>query len=200
MRWPKLSAIVLGLAAILAARTGYAGDPFYGLAMFGGTQYHSDEIWHTSENLDWREIQVRPLLGTHMTDRWDVWAEAKLGYIEWEYDQDSAEAGEGSPHSIEAGIMGKTSYDVLRAGRWSLYGDLGVGVGWMSDTPDTNLVDTGILGFLDYGLGVKFRTERGFIFKLGPNFHHRSSLTAVDAGVNSYGVMLSIAYQSRPRM
>jgi hypothetical protein len=193
MRWPKLGAVTLGFAVILAAGTCHGGDTFYGLALFGGTQYHADEIWHTSENLDWQEIQVRPFLGIHRSDRWDVWAEANLGYIEWEHDRDSAAAGEGCPYSIEAGVMGMTSYDVLRVGRWSLYGELGVGVGWMSETPDTNLVDTGILGFLDYGLGVKFRTERGFIFKLGPNFHHRSSLTAVDAGVNSYGVMLSIA-------
>jgi hypothetical protein len=193
MRWPTMSALILGVGAILAATTCPAADAFYGLAVFGGTQYDSDEIWHTSENLDWREIGVRPFLGTHKTDRWDLWVEANLEYIEWEDEPGYAAAGEEIPFSIEAGLIGMTSYDVLKQGPWSLYGELGVGVGWLSETPDKNLVDTGILGFLDYGLGVKARTESGYIFKLGAKFHHRSCLTSVDAGVNSYGVTLSLA-------
>jgi hypothetical protein len=193
MRQSTWIALAVGLAALLAARTCPAGDTFYGLNVFGGTQYHSDPVWHTSENLDWREIQARPFFGMHKTDRWDLWLEARLGYIEWEAKPSFDGYEELHPYSIQAGLTGMTSYDVLKIGRWRLYGELGVGVGWMSDTPDPNLVDNGILGFLDYGFGLKFRTEGGFIFKLGPNFHHRSCLTTVDAGVNSYGVLLGVA-------
>jgi len=192
MRWPTLSALILGIGTILTAKVCPAGDLFYGMSVFGGAQYDSDEIWHTEKHRDWREIQVRPLVGIHKTDRWDLWVEGSLGYIEWEDEPEAVNAGE-VPYSIEAGVIGMTSYDVLKKGPWSLYGELGVGVGWMSETPDTNLVDTGILGFLDYGLGVKARTESGYIFKLGPRFHHRSCLTSVDAGLNSYGVMLGVA-------
>ena len=192
MRRPTLCALVIGFAAVLAAKTSFAGDTFYGLAVFGGTQYHADEIWHTESHRDWWEVQARPFVGVHKTDRWDLWIEADFGYIEWEDAPEAVRAGE-LPYSIQAGVTGATSYDVLKMGRWSLYGELGVGVGWMSETPDENLVDDGILGFLDYGFGLKFRTEGGLIVKLGPNFHHRSCLTTVDAGVNSYGLLLSVA-------
>jgi hypothetical protein len=192
MRWPTLSALFLGFAAIFAAGNCSAEEGFYGLSVFGGGQYRSDSIWHTSENYDWREIQVRPVVGWHKTDNWDLWVEGNLGYIAWEDQTGSAEPGEESQHSLEAGVTGMTSYDVLKKGGWSLYGELGVGIGWMSNTPDPHLADNGVLGFLDYGLGVKFRTESGFAFKLGPRFHHRSCLFTRDAGMNSYFVMLSI--------
>ena len=38
-----------------------------------------------------------------------------------------------------------TSYDFVSGRSWSLFGELGVGLGWMSDTPDEHVVDTGIL-------------------------------------------------------
>jgi hypothetical protein len=120
---------------------------------------------------------------------------ASLGYIDWEDDPDGVQPAKAD-HSIEAGVFGMTSYDLLKQGPWSLFGELGVGVGWMSETPDENLVDTGVLGFLDYGLGIKARTTGGFIFKLAGRFHHRSCLTSVDAGMNSYGVVLSVAREN----
>jgi hypothetical protein len=191
MRRAGAIALLAGLAALLAAGPVLAADQFFGLGVFGGTQYHDDPVWHTESHRDWREISVRPVLGIHRTDRWDLWLEGNLGYIEWDDAPEAVNAGE-LDYSIEAGLMGMTSYDVLRYGRGSLYGELGAGVGWMSETPDTNLVDSGVLGFLDYGLGMKWRTEGGLGFKLGARFHHRSCLTTVDAGVNSYGVMLSV--------
>jgi len=63
----------------------------------------------------------------------------------------------------------------------------------MSATPDTNLVGDNILGFLDYEIGIKLRTKQGSMIKVGPRFHHRSSLVDVDAGMNSYGFAFSLA-------
>jgi hypothetical protein len=150
--------------------------------MLGGTQWHGDPIWYVTDKYDWWYFSVRPLVGIHRTERWDLWLEGNLGYS----------ALEDDPDAVELGALGMTSYDFLSAGRWSLFGELGVGLGWMSDTPDEHVVDTGVLGFLDYGLGVKVRTERGLVVKLGPRFHHRSSLLKDDAGMNTYGVMLSV--------
>ena len=182
MRFHKMCALIALLTLTLAAATCRAADSYFGLSMLGGTQWHGDPIWYVTDKYDWWYFSVRPLVGIHRTERWDLWLEGNLGYS----------ALEDDPDAVELGALGMTSYDFLSAGRWSLFGELGVGLGWMSDTPDEHVVDTGVLGFLDYGLGVKVRTERGLVVKLGPRFHHRSSLLKDDAGMNTYGVMLSV--------
>ena len=178
-----IAALVLALTALPARAAVSADTAFYGLGLFVGEQWHDDPIWHVSENFDWQELQIRPIAGRHRTERWDLWLEGNLTYIKLEDVQDS----------IELGVNVMTSYDALKYKGWSLFGELGVGVGWMSATPDTNLVGDSILGFLDYGFGVKLTTKQGYLFKLGPRFHHRSSLVAVDAGMNSYGLTVSVA-------
>ena len=183
MRWSVVIALILGLTAVPAVKICSANDTFYGLGAFGATQYHDDPIWHTTENFDWREYHVNPIAGTHLTDRWDVWVEGNLGYVDWDE----------VPDSLEVGASVLTSYDVLSHKGWSLFGEIGAGVGWMTNTPDENLVDNSLLGFLDYGFGVKARTKQGLVFKVGPRFHHRSGLFVVDAGMNGYGVMFSVS-------
>jgi len=114
-------------------------DSFYGLTVFVGRQYHDDPIWHVSGKFDWEELQIRPVAGQHRTERADLWLEGNFTYIRLE----------DIPDSIELGLSVMTSYDVLKYKRWSLFAELGVGMGWMSATPDVNLVGDNILGFLD---------------------------------------------------
>jgi hypothetical protein len=182
VRWSVVIALILGLTVVSAVKICSANETFYGLGAFGATQYHDDPIWHTTENFDWREYHINPIIGRHQTDRWDVWLEGNLGYVNWDE----------VPDSVEVGASVLTSYDVLSHKGWSLFGEIGAGVGWMTNTPDENLVDNSFLGFLDYGFGIKARTKQGFVFKVGPRFHHRSGLFVVDAGMNGYGVMFSV--------
>lgn len=182
MRWHIVGALTLILAAAPAVETCAAQDLFYGLGAFGATQNHDDPIWHTTENFDWREVHLNPVVGKHLSDRWDAWLEGNLGYVDWEEVQDS----------VEAGVSLMTSYDVFSHKGWGLYGEIGVGLGWMTNTPDQHLVDNSLLGFLDYGLGVKAKTRQGYVIKVGARFHHRSALFLRDAGMNGYGVMVSV--------
>ena len=84
------------------------------------------------------------------------------------------------------------SYDFLSHQGWSLFGEIGAGIGWLSYTPDPHIVDDFVLGFFEYGIGIKARTKQGFVIKIGPRFQHRSGLFVVDAGVNGYGIMFSV--------
>jgi len=182
MRWPIVGALILGLTVIPAVGTCSAGEKFYGLGGFAATQWHNDPIWYTSDNYDWQDYHLQPIVGIHQSPRWDVWLEGNLGYIHWEE----------PPDSLELGVILMNSYDVLSSGGWALYGEIGAGVGWLSYTPDPNIVDDSVLGFFDYGIGIKARTKQGYVIKIGPRFHHRSGLLVVDAGVTSYGIELSV--------
>ena len=187
VRWWLIAALALGFTVMSARETFSAeasfDDSFYGLTVFVGRQYHEDPIWHVSGKFDWEELQIRPVAGQHRTERADLWLEGNFTYIRLE----------DIPDSIELGLSVMTSYDVLKYKRWRLFAELGVGMGWMSATPDVNLVGDNILGFLDYGIGIKLRTKQGHMLKVGPRFHHRSSLVDVDAGMNSYGFAFSLA-------
>ena len=192
-RW-LIAVLVLGLTALSARETSAADAPpaltpatkqdalYYGLTVFVGEQWHNDPIWYTS-HYDWQEIQIRPVAGKHRTERWDLWLEGNLTYIKLE----------DLPESIELGIGVMNSYDVLPYKGWCLFGELGAGVGWMSASPDPHVVGDGVLGFLDYGIGIKLKTKQGYLFKIGPRFHHRSGLFVRDAGMNSYGLTVSVS-------
>ena len=183
MRWPIVSALILGLTAIPAVATSSASEKFYGLGAYAATKWPGDPIWYTtSEDFGWQEFHVNPIYGRRQTKRWDVWLEGNLGYVDWDT----------TPSSIELGVNIMNSYDVLSYKGWSLFGEIGAGIGWGSATPDPHIVDDFVLGFLDYGVGIKARTKQGVVFKIGPRFHHRSGLFVRDAGVNGYGIMLSV--------
>ena len=183
MRWPIVGVLVLGLAVIPAVATCSASDKFYGVGAYAATQWHEDPIWYTTENFDWREYHVNPIVGRHETDRWDVWLEGNVGYLRWDE----------VPDSLELGVSIMNSYVFLAHKGWSLFGEIGAGIGWLSYTPDPHIVDDSVLGFFEYGIGIKVRTKQGFVIKIGPRFHHRSALFLRDSGMNGYGVTFSVA-------
>ena len=183
MRLRVAVALIAGLTLTLAAARCPAADAYHGVSLFGGTQWHGDPVWYVSDTYDWQEVSVRPLLGLRKTKRWDLWLEGNLTYM----------ALEDDPDSVELGALGMTSYDLLHRDAWGLFAEIGVGLGWMSDSPDDHIVGPGVLGFFDYGLGVRFRTDGGLLVRLGPRFHHCSSLFRDDAGLNTYGLMFSVA-------
>jgi hypothetical protein len=182
MRWPIVSALILGLTIIPSVGTCSANEKFYGLGTFGATQWHEDPIWYTTDKYDWREFHIQPIVGRHQTRRWDAWLEGNVGYIQWD----------DTPDSLELGVILMNSYDFLSHRGWSLYGEIGAGVGWLHYTPDPHIVEDSVLGFFTYGVGIKARTKRGFVIKIGPRFEHRSGLFVVDAGVNGYGIEFSV--------
>ena len=182
MRWPIVSALLLGLTVIPAVATCATNDEFYGIGAYAATQWHEDPIWYTTEHFDWREYHINPIVGRHETNRWDVWLEGNVGYVMWDE----------LPDSLELGINIMNSYDFLAHKGWSLFGEIGAGIGWGSFTPDPHIVDDSVLGFFDYGIGIKARTKQGYVIKIGPRFHHRSGLFIRDAGVNGYGIMFSV--------
>jgi hypothetical protein len=185
MRWPIVSALVLGLTAVSAVESFSADNTFYGVGTFAATAWHDDPIWYTTnkEKYDWQEYHVNPIVGRHQSSRWDVWLEGNVGYIIWD----------DLPDSLELGVSLMNSYDFLTRRGWSLFGEIGAGIGWLSYTPDPHVVDDFVLGFFEYGIGIKARTKQGFVIKIGPRFQHRSGLFVVDAGVNGYGIMFSVS-------
>ena len=182
MRWPIVSALILGLTVIPSVATCSADEKFYGVGTYAATQWHEDPIWYTTANFDWREFHINPIVGRHQTHRWDVWLEGDVGYIRWDE----------TPDSLELGVSVMNSYDFFAHKGWSLFGEIGAGIGWLSYTPDPHIVDDAVLGFFEYGIGIKARTKQGYVIKIGPRFQHRSGLFVVDAGVNGYGIMFSV--------
>jgi hypothetical protein len=176
-------ALLACLTALLPVAARAADQSFFGVGGYAGLQYHDDPIWHVSGEYDWRDYQGSFLAGKHQTDRWDLWFEVTAGSVHWV---------QVIPDAIEVGATAMTSYDVLKSGGWRLYAELGGGFGWMTDTPDTDMVFDGVLGFIDYGLGIKIKLENGLTFKIGPRFHHRSGVMRPDTGMNSYGISCSI--------
>jgi hypothetical protein len=176
-------ALLVGLTALLPDATQAADRSFFGVGGYAGLQYANDPIWHVTKEYDWRDYQGSLIAGKHQTDRWDVWFEVTAGSVHWVQD---------IPDCTEVGATAMSSYDFLASGGWRLYGELGGGFGWMTDTPDTDMVFDSPLGFIDYGLGIKLKLKNGLTFKLGPRFHHRSALLVHDTGMNSYGLSFSI--------
>jgi len=182
MRWRIAGFLILGLTVIPAVANSSGKDTFFGVGTFTATQWHSDPIWYTTKNFDWREFHINPIVGRHQTDRWDAWLEGNVGFVQWDE----------TPDTLELGVSIMNSYDFLAHQGWSLFGEIGAGIGWVSFTPDPHIVDDSVIGFLDYGIGIKARTKQGYVIRIGPRFHHRSGLFVVDAGVNGYGIMFSV--------
>lgn len=168
---------ILGLAIlfIFNIQRAHASDTFYGIGILGGEQLKSDTLWHTSPNHNWQEFQIRPIYGKHMTKRWDLWIEGNLGYMRWKDGHDG----------IKLGALIMTDYDIIKYKDVNFYTEFGVGTGWMSYTSNTRMVRNNLLGFIDYGCGLEFQN-----IKLGPRFHHTSSMFGKDSGINTYGFMV----------
>lgn len=153
-----------------------ASDTFYGIGMYSGEQWKSATFIHVSPTYDWREFQLHPIYGQHLSDKWDIWFEGELGYIKW-----------NSNNSVMVGIMLMTSYDIVQYKNYNLFGELGVGVGWISYSPSINTLGHNPAGLIDLGAGVEYKN-----FRIGPRFHHTSSMFGKDAGINTFGCMLTI--------
>ena len=162
-------------------------DDFYrtfsGVGVYGGEQWQSSSnpIHHTSA-YNWQEFQIRPIYGKHMDNRWDLWLEGNLGYIKWK----------DHPGAVKLGVSVMTSYDVIKYKQYGLFGEFGLGFGWASYTPSTNILRNNVLGLIDVGMGVKTIMKNGFILKVGPHFQHSSAVLAHDTGINTFGIMVSI--------
>ena len=183
-----ISVIIISIMAfiVLVAEKCQASDfyrTFSGVGVYGGEQWQSpsNPIHHTSA-YNWQEFQIRPIYGKHMDNRWDLWLEGNLGYIKWK----------NHPGAIKLGANVMTSYDVVKYKQYGLFGEFGIGLGWASYTPSTNLLRNNVLGLIDVGMGVKTIMKKGFILKIGPRFHHSSAVLARDVGINTFGIMVSL--------
>ena len=170
--------VIVFFIALIVCKNCYANDTFYGVGVWGGEQCRSASFIHVSESYDWTEIQVRPVYGWHLDNRWDAWLEGEIGYIQW---------NEGSGYKL--GVMVLTGYDVIKGNNWSLFGEVGVGLGYNSYSPSRNTLGNNPTGLIDVGIGVEYKNIR-----LGPRFHHTSSFFGHDAGINTFGTMLTVRF------
>lgn len=176
--------LVLGIMGIFYVKSCSAEEKspyFVGMGMMFGSQWKSDQLWHFTPHY-YKEFIFTPIVGKHMDDRWDIWLEGKIGYLDWTKDHADA-------LKVGANIM--TSYDVLKlriwSKTWSIYGEAGVGVGYRTYSPSNHTLGNGILGFIDYGAGVKTNLTAKYILKTGLRFGHTSSVPDTkDTGINTY--------------
>jgi len=181
--WLWIMAVLVILFTCAAAGKCSAKDTFYGVGVFGGEQWQSSSnpIHHTSA-YNWQEFQICPIYGKHMGDRWDLWLEGNLGYIKWQ----------DNPGAIKLGANVMTSYDIVKYRQYRLFGEFGIGLGWASYTPSTNMLRNNVLGLIDVGIGMKTIMKNGLILKIGPRLQHSSAIFAHDAGINTFGLMISL--------
>lgn len=180
----KISFLIL-LIVVLAPFSLYAEDQpkyFVGMNAIFGEQWKEDPGWNLTIHRNCWEYQFNPVVGLHLSDRWDLWAEGKIGYLDW---KDYNEA-------VKLGLNIMTSYDVIKYKDWRFYGEFGVGIGGRSYSPSNHVLGTSILGFVDYGVGVKYEFMRNWFAKIGVRFEHSSSIPAHDTGINSYTTLIGI--------
>lgn len=177
--------LVFGILGIFYAKSCSAEEKspyFVGMGMMFGSQWKSGPLWHTTSH-NYNEFIFTPMVGKHMDDRWDLWLEGKIGYLDW---------SERGAVKLGANIM--TSYDVLKFRTWSIYGEAGVGIGYRSYSPSNRTLGNGVLGFIDYGIGVKTKLTAKYTLKTGLRFEHSSSIPTNDAGINTHMVNTAIIW------
>jgi len=173
LRWLWVLAVML--LVLLPAKC-EAKDTFYGMGIFGGEQWQQG-LGHVDKTYNWQEFQVRPMVGKHLTDRWDLWLEGNLGYIKW---NDGA-------HGTFLGTLVMTDYDIIKYKEYRFFTEMGVGLGWTNYTPGNHILGNGVLGLVDLGMGIQYKNIR-----VGPRFEHKSSMSTNDHGLNTYGLMIMI--------
>jgi hypothetical protein len=180
--WYWIIAVLVVLLALLVGKECHASDNFYGVGIFAGEQWQKG-IAHVSPDYNWQELQIKPMMGKHMSDRWDLWLEGNLGWMKWN----------DGHNGITLGALGMMSYDIIQYKCWSVYNEMGVGLGWTDHTPSTNLLRNNVLGLIDCGIGLKFKYQ-DYVIKLGPRFHHSSAILAHDCGINTYGMITTFLW------
>lgn len=162
----------------------HSADSFYGAGVFAGGQFRSDPLWHTTDKRDAQEFSFVPIIGKHVSDRWDIWIEGRLEYLRWR---------EGSS-ALKIGALIMTDYNIIKTPNWSLYSEAGVGIGCRSYSPSSNTLGKGVLGFVDYGTGIKYKFTNKYTAKIGLRFEHTSSILGKDTGINTYGTYFAILW------
>lgn len=168
--------LLLGIKIVQAEES----KMFYGMGFNFGGQLNGDPLWHTTGQRDWQEFAFVPQVGVHLDKHWDLWLEGRLEYLNWKKDGDA----------VKLGALLMTSYDILKP----FYIEAGGGFGYRTYSPSNKTLGTNILGFIDYGLGVKFKLSKRYTGKVGLRFEHSSSVPGADTGINSYETSWSILW------
>ena len=155
-----------------------------GLGIFTGGECESDPIWHTSPKYDWKQVNLHPMYGWKF-NRAEVYFEGSIGYLRFKPSDDDI---------FSFGLTLMASYDVLRYKHFSLFTELGAGLGYWTDTPSQKLVRHSLLGIFQYGGGVKINITDNIQSRLTARFNHTSALLNGDTGANSYGVLLCVVW------
>ena len=178
---------LVGVSFFLLSLNCYAEESktFLGIGMIFGGQFKVDPMWHVTPH-DYNEFQVNPIVGEHLSDRWEIWLEGKIDYLNWKTD------GRGA---LKLGASILTSYDILKfSERCRLYAEAGVGIGYRSWSPSNRTLGTSVLGLIDYGVGAKYKIDKKYTAKIGVRFEHTSSIPASDTGINTYGIAFALLW------
>ena len=153
-----------------------------GFSIFYGAPISEDPLWSSSSKYDWNYTIFCPSIRKKFSERWEIYLEGSIGrYIFY-----------GASDTFSLGICAMTAYDLIKLNRYSLFVELGPGVGWWNRTPSTEFVDNkGALGRIQYGTGFKFPIKK-ILVTLALRFNHTSAPLPKDSGANTYGILLGI--------
>lgn len=169
-------------------------NTFFGMGVFLGKQIKYDPVWHISGAYDWQVKEIHPYYGWVISDRWQVWFEGNIG----QYSLKSKDEPRKECDVFEFGASIMTSYDVIKWQRWSLFPEVGVGLGYWNKSPSRKLLQPDILGLINYGVGIRAPLPslpvigENVYLKIGCRFNHTSSIPGKDTGANSDMVYIGI--------
>ena len=149
----------------------------------GGVEICDGMVWHTSDSHDWVYGSVFGRHGKKVSRNWILFGEAHVGLYEFK-------EREGESISLQGNVVGQYTYRLF-PNKVSLYGEVGVGIGHITRSPGS--VARFPLGNILYGAGFKYRAG-DLEYRLGYQFLHQSSLLRDDSGLNTHGMVLTVAW------
>jgi len=158
-----------------------------GLGIFAGKKISDGMVWHVTDDLEWNYTAIHPSYGWLLGERWQVDLEGTLGIYNFRNGENIKE------DTYSLGISLMAGYDFLKHEKFSLYFDVGLGVGYWNFTPDNSVVDShSVIGLIQYGAGIKIPVRKNYFIKTAYRVNHGSGIFSKDSGCNTHGIFIGI--------
>ena len=162
---------------IMVAGNVYA-ENFKGIGLYGGDACH---LFSVGSDIKGSLYMVNGIYGKYIKDDLSISTELGIGQYTIDFHENI--------RALTAQIKGLMTYDIIQTLNWNWYGELGVGLAYLEDTPDKAVVDNKqVPAIYQWGFGA--RNEK---YIIGMRFIHISGLFSnSESGFDTIG--LHIAY------
>ncbi len=158
-----------------------------GLGVFYGKKIPDNKVIAVPGSLKWDYVIIHPKYGWLIGERWQLDLEGNFGKYEFEDGKKKVK------DTFSLGLSLMASYEFLQYEKFSLYADVGCGLGYWDRTPDNGLVDRStVIGIIQYGAGIKIPVGNNYYARAAYRFEHGSGIRKHDSGCNTHGIFLGV--------